>query len=233
MLLNDVQKRFSINYYSWAKEVLQGEMEADFPLLKTIPSCRPVIKYFRQLSDQQQLVAISVFSKRGHAEAVSLLGEVTTDEEATLLRSYLEFMNRATVQAGDEDSKQMTCVFDRDKFTRTLDLEVSPILGTLIEKGGRSYRRYARNLGVASVETIMDTGGRIHQLQYEHKLLISEGLIRDNISLLSCLGIIAGPTYWKHLNGDTSGAVIEAFKEICSAFINAVPTLLNNLPETA
>jgi hypothetical protein len=228
MLLNDVQKRFSINYYSWAKEALQGEMEADFPLLKTIPSCRPVIEYFRQLSDQQQLVAISVFSKRGHAEAASLLGEVTTDEEATLLRSYLVFMNRATVQAGDDYSKQMTRVFDRDKFTRTLDLEVSPILGTLIEKGGRSYRRFARNLGVASVETIMDTGGRIHQLQYEHKLLITEGLVRDHVSILSWLGIIAGPTYWKYLNDDTIGSVTEAFKEICSAFIKAVPALLNN-----
>jgi len=233
MSLEEVKKRFSINYYLWAKEVLQGEVESDFHFLKTITSCKPVIEYFRHLSDQQQLVAISAFSKRGHAEAVSLLGEVTTNEEARLLRCYLEFMNRATVRARDDDSKEVFPGFDREKFTRTIEFKIGPILGTLIEKGGQSYRRYARNLGVASVETTVDTGGRIHQLQYEHKLLISEGLIRDNISLLSCLGIIAGPTYWKHLNDDSSGAVTEAFKEICSAFIKAVPTLLNNLPETA
>lgn len=221
----EAKRRFSINYYSWSKAELQKEFESDFPFLKTISSCKSAVEFFRQLSDGQQLVAISAFSKRGHADVVGPIEEAATKEEVELLRNYLAFRRQAIVRASDDDMKDRRG-FDRVAFTRNVEAEVGPILGRLIEKGGQLYRRYSREFETFSVETTVHTGGRAPQLQYEHKLLAPEGIIREHISILSWLGIIWGPTHWRRVGDDTSEAVIEACKSVCSIFINAAPKLV-------
>jgi hypothetical protein len=97
MSLEKAKSRFEINHYLWANENLRQEVENDFPYLQTIPSCRPVIAFFQELSEQQKRTAVSAFSKRGHAEALNLLGETKTEEEDKLLGDYFAFMKRDIV----------------------------------------------------------------------------------------------------------------------------------------
>ena len=230
MSFADTKRDFSIAFYLWAKQSFEQEVASDFPLLKTIPLCVPLIDFFRHLSDRQQLIAIATFCKTGHSGAAGLLGERKTSEEAELLRQYGEFRNRSRLDPSRAESKleALSQKFDRVAFTKALESEIGPLLGCLVEKGGQSHRKYSKEFETFTIETWIFTGGPVRQLQYEHKLLAPEGAIFEHISILSWLGIVLGPTPWRPLSDDTSESVIKACKEACSMFINAAPKLVKS-----
>lgn len=227
MSLTDTKLHFSTEYYLWAKQSFEQEIASDFLLLRTIPACMPLIDFFRHLSDKQQLIAISAFCKSGcHSDAVALLGEKKTSEEAELLQKYGEFWRRSRSSGREDKLEMLRRKFNRVAFTKSIESEVGPLLGHLVEKGGQLYRRYSKEFKTFTIETWIFSGGPVRQLQYEHKLLTTGGVIYEHISILSWLGIVSGPTPWRPLSGDNSENVIKAFKEACSLFINAAPKLV-------
>jgi hypothetical protein len=226
MLIDEVRKRFAINYYTWAKERLREEVAKDFPILQRISPALPVIEFLRGLSDHQQLVAISAFAKRGHAEAAKLAGEITSDEEALLLHRYMKFIDETTAKSNADVQNKVQRDFDRGKFVRDIHAEVGSMLGILVEKGGRLYRVYLLKFESCQIKTMIFAGGQSPQLQYWHTLLVHDGIVREHIAVLSWFGIIAGTTYWNPVSDNNSKSVIETFKEVCSIFIKAAPKLI-------
>jgi len=149
-----------------------------------------------------------------------------TKQESELLEKYLKFVGWRIMMYDPTEPGLAIRSFDRNAFTKTVEAEIGPILGLVIEKGGRRYRRYLREFKAFRIETTVFTGGPTPRLVYDHRLLAPEGVICEMFSILSWLGIVNGTTDWKHIRNETSEAVIKACKKACSTFMDAVPNLI-------
>ena len=71
-------------------------------------------------------------------------GEITTNEESALIRMYLDFIRVAIAQSRDCDKRELLLDFDRAGFTRKVSVELEPVLGRVVESGGKLYREVTR-----------------------------------------------------------------------------------------
>lgn len=89
--------------------------------------------------------------------------------------------------------------------------------------------QYETKIGPWTVLTRIDTGGRFHQLTYDHCIILSnEKRLMEHISILSWLGI-SGQTLWRDLQKDDAETTADTVAQIVRHFMQAIPNLLQGL----
>ena len=212
----DIERRL----FRWALGDMEREIREGFPFLSAIRGslAQTAFAYLSGLPGEQQQAAGRGLVKRFQPRAAALEGLPVTAEEA---RHAEIFVGR--VSGG---SSRDSGPIDRRRLLAALKQQLKPVMGSGGERFGGGEWRYRVEQGPWVVSTYLDTGGRRHQLAYDHRIgtraVPDLGLV---ISVLSWLGI-AGQTSWDGLADPNVPETAELVARLCRHFLEALPEIL-------
>jgi hypothetical protein len=92
---------------------------------------------------------------------------------------------------------------------------------------------HSQQIGVWTVRTDFQFGGRLSQFCYWHRIIGPRYYeLRSTISIVSWMGIKGGATIWEWCTMDELAVGIEHAVSACFEFLEGVPVLLEDLPLT-
>lgn len=231
-----VKQEFSVRYYRWSMDYAQREAANSFPVLRSIKNVGVyhALSRLEPLKPEQRTVAVSALVKRFHAQAAILAGQPATEDEQDWIdgwnNSYRKFSFRYQLFKRRKQEKAVKQQpVDLKVLAKSLHKQVSPILGKRIEIT-RKTRVYESYIAGWRIETYIDLGlfrepiiGYWQRIWGEYPFALHEF-----ISPLSWMGISSG-TIWEQLTADDVEPAISSMVQLCSEFMNALPSLLDGL----
>jgi hypothetical protein len=121
--------------------------------------------------------------------------------------------------------------FNRRIFRKYIKAALGPILGSDYENWGGGNWRYCTTIGQWKVITWTDTGGKFHQVSYDHAIQVSktQRLFEGGLSIIRWYGIANSNTDWNDLKDEDAEQVAESLAKIIKHFLDAAPKLLEGL----
>lgn len=237
----ELNKRFAVNYYQWAKAEFQREINHEYPLLSTL-RCSASLKIYEFMLtlpvDDRRKLALAL-SKRGNQEAALLCDEPFSDYEKELLHAYsrhnvMEYpiigsvyycgpSKRAQEIEEAIKSKQLSAQHSNKTFRAAVLKRVSETLG-----GTPSIDQFGIITHVAEANdwkiiTSVALEGKF-PMRYTQFLTTSSGLYQET-SFLRWMGIM-GDTLWDLVTTDVTEDAIEQLVALCARFLSEGPKLL-------
>jgi hypothetical protein len=229
-----MSNRFTTNFFRWALEHSNKEIETDFELVRQFAGAG--VEFFLKEMDGldtrgKHLLARGLV-KRFHFDAVTVLHELSNVEEEELVRCYLEKGTRAFT-TGEWQALKPVEIGNRilkPDLRRRLLACVGNTLGNQIPgnmPGSVVFEVPLQSLD-ASVRTIVVLEGRGIALAYFQELWHPSGpRIATAVSALSWLGITGGPAAWEKVGEGNIERALVAIRNGAAEFIHAAPNLLS------
>lgn len=235
MELTEAKFKFEERCYLWAKDLLVGELSEGFPLLRDVKGtlAQHYVRILERLeSNEAHRMAHALLRRGVKPEILDKWGDAFTEEDQTYVDLYLQMIevedHKAAMERSPFESMQKK-KFNRKVFRNQIKTALEPVLGVDYEDWGGGNWRYCTSVGVWKVMTWIDTGGRYHQLCYDHSVQVSDVVrLCEATSLFRWFGI-AGQTDWQDLEDGDVEPVASSLAEIVDLFIKAVPKLLRGL----
>ncbi|MCE5200455.1 MAG: hypothetical protein ABFD54_12140 [Armatimonadota bacterium] len=235
MMYKEAQEEFNYRYYCWAREEAHLEIANGFPFMRRIDNayCRKHLRRMAQLSIEEQQAFTALLVKRGHEpRAVERAGDVPLSSEdiAKINRYFAEF----PLELDPEDQAFLqrelqgdpTAKLDRKRFREIIKESLRPIFGKEDRWGGGGCWSYTTSIECLQVTTYIDTGGRYHQLSYDHRIMFAEiEPLHEGISVLHWLGFSSG-TDWSQVEDSKAEETAHLLAELCDHFLKAAHGLL-------
>src|SRR2546428_355874 len=123
---------FAVRYYRWALDDARREVQADFPLLRTVRSALPIraVAYLEPFSETERLAKMTSLVKRSHRRAVSLTGDSWGAEDERVDEHYRD---AARVRRPEEEWRYDAMLHDpaklkinRRRFLAAVKAELDP-----------------------------------------------------------------------------------------------------------
>jgi hypothetical protein len=128
----------------------------------------------------------------------------------------------------EEESYRLT--IDRGRFLAAVKAQLAPVLGAGAPFSTTHEWRYDTPLGPWTLVTLIDVGGRAHQLAYSHDLHASVSRpLRQGVSLCGWLGIGGGHTTWDRLTQADTAEAARSLARVCAHFVQAAPALVDGV----
>jgi len=239
--VNSLQKAktiFEERLYRWSLAEWRREINEGYPLLRRLKysTARHVVLMMESFSKEHRWQMARALVKRFSPEGVHHCDEEFTEEDRRYIQMYLDMMEKAIwIEASQRPIIALhpePCLdkLKRKPFRKLLVQRLTPILGADYDhEGGLGWMAYETMVGPWKVRTSIDTGGRYHQLCYDHWILISEReRLYEGASLLRWLGI-SSQTMWQELDNSEAEWAAESLVKIVKHFMDAVPKLLEGL----
>jgi hypothetical protein len=230
---------FRLRLYKWAKQDAQREVQEDFPFLRQIKgsSAWRILALMESLSedDRLQLASSLVKGIAGEAALVAcneewnhidvnwrnkfrhacIIEPITYEIEEKFLRKIV--------------SGELSFKIRKKEFKSLLKSELQSVVGDL-SHGKGDILIYQKDLADWSIRTVIDIGGS-QQLRYDHQVIYANSqrelssLEPSSIHFLRWLGM--GETSWDYLTEEDTPLAAKTLSDICSHFMQALPSLLN------
>jgi hypothetical protein len=225
MFFARVQEELLVRYYRWALQQWDAELAGDLSTLRGACTLAgdQCIAFLRTLQPEARLLATRALTKRGHPQAIALLGEPPSPAEQRLLAQWDHFW----VWNHPGKKKGMT-LLSRRRAVAVIKERLGA-LGRLEAGGSFAEWHYTTEVqGHWQVRTDLDLGGRHGDLSYSQDLRVGDGqpVVRF-VSFLAWLGI--SQTKWRiAAESDAEGAALHIAR-FARDFLDAVPALTSGL----
>lgn len=239
MNLQQARQAFQVSYYRWAIEDFRREIDEGVPFLRALTPgwiCR-FLALMEQLRRDDQFRLARALIKRFHREALTLTGEYLSAEEARMIENYQNVMLMPSPEEQKlfelETSGRARFKVNRKKFAALIKEQLVAIVGDLLEPVDAYDGWYTISVAGWTIRTYVDTGGRYHQLCYDHTISAAPHMhLQEWINLLSWLGL-SSQTMWQFLNDGDISRTATALGSLCAHFMQALPKLLEGsaMPE--
>jgi len=210
---------FEKNYYVWAKERVDAELDSNFALIRSFQTSvgNRFLGTLLTLPQSEMQSTWKSLLKRFHTAGAVALGEPmsSTDHMATKEYDALCALSFAVVEPGFEPKAPF-----RKHQLQALACEViESRLKTRAETLGGKLVRFVSSHRNCMVHTFLDAGSRNYQLCYWHDVLASNGsLIGERLSFLECLGI-GSQTFWDHSVSDAEQSITNSLVDAVELFM--------------
>jgi hypothetical protein len=230
-----VVDEFRVRYYRWARDDARRELGEAWPLLRGVKSTLVIRALARLASlpaDRRPLV-VTALVKRFHRRAVELTGDTWDADEETIARDHVEAMR--ILQPEEEGYRQALLHapgrlrIDRVGFLASVRRELAPVLGDGAAFASKHDWRYETPIGPWTLVTLVDVGGRYHQLSYSQTIRARHPRpLAEHLSICAWLGL-GGQTAWDQITEAETPGAAQALARICAHFLEAAPPLLDGL----
>jgi hypothetical protein len=230
-----VVDEFRVRYYRWALREARRGLDEEWPLLRGVKSALVIrtLAYLTSLPADRRRLVVTTLVKRFHRRAVGLTGDTWGADEESIAQEYLETMR---IPQPEEEEYRQALLHDpgrltiaRSRFLAAVRSELAPVLGAGAAFAGQHDWRYDTSLGPWTLVTLVDVGGRYHQLSYTQTIRARHPRpLAETLSICAWLGI-AGQTAWDQVTEADTPGVARALARICAHFLEALPTLLDGL----
>ena len=236
-MLIEIKKKFDERLYNWALNNWKSEIDNDFPLLRGTQEHLVINMMKRLPSDEIRLLFAKGLLKRDRDKQILYSwGDPFTVEEKKLVQQYVDMvtgvvMGIVHIDPGNwRDPKEKPKKLNRKKFKNLIIESLIPIFGEAYQdRGDWQEWVYNKQIGPWKLVTSIDVGGNIHQLCYEHSIILSKRVrLAEGLSIVRWLGI-GGQTEWQGIDDSSAGSTAEIFARICRHFIDVAPKLLKDL----
>ncbi len=234
------EKKFKLKFYHWALADARREYSGGFPFLSRLKSTMvfDFLEFVDRLSTSERRALQVCMVKRFHEEGAFLAGDELNGEEGELIERFLKrnmkfdkLLGSVSVLSHSEakQSKELASgskkyQIERNKLRAALKREVASVLvvPAQISLKTNTEWRYATPVGKWTVDTAVDTGGRLFQLSYS-QMVNQRPHVRlvEHVSILNWLGI-AGQTNWDLLTDRDIPDAANLLLELSSHFIKAM-----------
>jgi len=236
-MLVEIKQKFDERLYRWALNGWKREIENDFPLLRGAEENLVVNMMGSLQSDEIRLIFAKGLLKRGRdRQILSQWGDPFTDEEQELVQQYVDMvtgvvMGTVHINTGKwRDTKEKPKRLNRKKFKNLIIETLIPTFGVAYQdRGDWKEWVYKKQIGPWKLVTSIDIGGSLHQLCYEHSIMLSERVrLVEGLSIVRWLGI-GGQTEWTSIDDSDAEATAKVLAKIASHFTESAPKLLEGL----
>jgi hypothetical protein len=227
---------FAAPYSRWALGDARREVRENFPFLRAVKSglVMRAVAYFESLAGDERLRAAIVLVKRSHRRGVELAGDSWGAEDEAIDHDYQRAARHARPE--EESYRQTllhepdTLTIDRGRFLAAVRAQLAPVLGAGAPFSTTREWRYDTPLGPWTLVTLIEVGGRAHQLAYSHTLQTSVSRpLRQGVSLCGWLGIGGGHTTWNRLTRADTAEAARSLARVCAHFVQAAPALVDGV----
>lgn len=245
-MLQPARDAFLARYYAWSLEESRKEFNQDFPFLRSIHNA-PVFRFLEAvtaLNRTEQTVLSTALVKRFNERGMEVAGDTLTREEAHYIDGYVGRSHREderfrAFSSPSRKEQELNLLeekgaihygFDTPKLRSVLLGRLVPIIGDVEGKWDHPTNwRHATSIGPWRVQTYVAISEAHAQLRYSHSISSSEDArLSEHESILKWLGIVS-QTYWDTLTDEEALKAAKSMELICRHFMNAVPTLLEDL----
>jgi hypothetical protein len=237
MDFQQAKDEFAVRYYRWALEDSQREVKEGFPFLHRIKGTASLrlLAAMESLQQEEQTHFSVALVKRFHLRALKLLNEHLTAEENELCRDYVSSILIPIPEEQEIERRIKAGTFhlrvNRKNLATLIKKELEPVLGNPSEIWGPREWWYMTSFGSWNVRTnVHMSEGHFYQLNYHHSIHPVDSMyeLENWMSVLSWLGITS-MTNWDLLTDADIPEAAETLAQLCSHFIQAVPSLLEGL----
>ena len=237
--MNSLQKAktiFEERFYRWSLADWQREIGENYPLLRLVKEARHVVSMMETLSRENRLQMALALVKRFNISVLARCGDAFTEKDQKFVKIYLDLMGKARWTEASQrpdialHPEAYLDKMNRKPFRKLIMRYLAPTLGAYYHDWGGGEWAYETAVGSWRVITCIDTGGRHHQLSYDHSIIVSDyDKLLEGTSLLHWLGIGSCQTMWLELKNSDVESTAEALARIIKHFMDAVPKLLEGL----
>jgi len=227
----NLRDEINVLHYRCALQLLAEEIRTGFPLLRrfqvlTVPR---LLAFLERQPGERQLKYTQALLKRRHQDALRLVGDAFTVEDQMAFEecSRAILIPTAAEMALDLQGGCFEHSPGKVKHCRARVLEdLKPILGANTEQRAAGWWIYRTEIRDWIIETELDLAGRGDIWSYHHDVgTKTQARLKENISLLSLLGICGGDTSWSSSSPDLAVAV-EAITTFCRVYIEQATQFL-------
>lgn len=234
--MNTTWCEFFKRYYEWSLKDWKREIDEGFKLIKMLndPASIHLIEIMANINYEQKLQMARSLVRNVNQLQLASINEQYSEEDKQFNLFYTESFRRYNNEEGlktpyEVSEYRLTKSFDKQRFLRCLINKLKPALNkpeSPVTGGGFEYKT---SVGKWYIWTIVDTGGKYHQLTYEHHIINSKGkMLFGGISFLRWLGV-SGQTMWQYLGNEDIERVSDEFSSIIQQFMNSIAHLLSGL----
>ncbi len=232
---HDAADEFAVRYYRWALDDAVREVREGFPLVRAVTAGLAIraVAHLESFTGDRRLAVAAALVKRGHRRGVELAGDSWGPAEDQIGQDYVQAVR---IARPEEEvyrrallSDPGTLTIERSRFLQAIRGELGPILGSGEPFSTPHEWRYDTPLGPWTLVTLVDVGGRQHQLAYTQTIRATIAHpLREGISLWQWLGL-GGQTMWNQLVEGNTPAAARSLARICAHFLRAAPSLVAGL----
>jgi hypothetical protein len=230
-----VVDEFRVRYYRWALGDARRELGEEWPLLRGVKSALVIrtLAHLASLPADRRPLVMTALVKRFHRRAVELTGDSWGADEEAIARDYLE---ATRIPRPEEEGYRQALLHEpgrltiaRSRFLAAVRGDLAPVLGVGAAFASERDWRYDTPIGPWTLVTLVDVGGRHHQLSYTQTIRSRHPRpLGEHLSICAWLGV-GGQTAWDQITeADTAGAA-RGLARICAHFLEALPALLDGL----
>jgi hypothetical protein len=226
---------FLVRYYRWALDDARREVQEGFPLLRGVKSTLVIraLGFLESFAEIDRPRVATALVKRFHRRAVGITADSWGPEEERVNRDYQDAMR---ILRPEEEWYRQALLhdpaalrLDRARFLAAVKVALAPILGAGEPFSSKHDWRYATPLGPWTLVTLLDVGGRAHQLMYTQTIrAVDPRPLHEGLSLCGWLGL-GGQTAWNQLTEADAPAAAPSLARICAHFLQAAPALVAGL----
>jgi hypothetical protein len=248
--VTELEKRFAVRYYQWAKGEFRREVESGFPLLSTLRNSvsLTIPEFIATLPDDEQWrFALALLRRGAHRLGAELCDEPLSAKEQRLLDSYYErtkvnsFVGTLSRVGPSTKEDEIRAAVERGtmkwqrsdkRFRELVRQKTSNTLGRPVSEdtqGPNGAVSFATAVGGWTVHTVISLSGANAPLRYTQVVASPhEPGFNRHVSFLSWLGI-AGDTAWDLLTADVAEEAVETLVILCRRFLREAPAWLPSL----
>jgi hypothetical protein len=236
-------QEFYKRYYLWCLEEWKLELTGNLSRLRSFEEqCYGdvIIRAFNEIPPDEVWNFCKALVKRFFPDKLHLWGEIITDRDREYIQLYFSMIERknlepifySTTQEEflEEMREKILSKTSRKIVQKKVIDSLYPILGNISEKDGTTWWQYETEIGPWKLKTCVDTGGRFHQLAYQHSIVCPEKcLLIEGVSFLRWLGIRGGGMDWDNITDENIDRIIANMTDLIKHFVNAAPKLLEGI----
>lgn len=231
MSIETLQREIEVTHYRLGMQTFVSEIQNGFPLLGTFEELTVprLLVFLKSHSINDQIRYATALVKRRNQKALSFLGELLTEEDKELIEHCSKAILIPTITEIECDLRRVNewanIKIDMQDFRKAVLKELCPIFGDPVQERSKGCWTYKMLFHDWIVETEVDTAGRRHILEYNHSILSIDGAtLKQDISVLSLLGISGQTYWWRTANGDWS-KIVHTLGLLCSFYTRSVASM--------
>lgn len=228
--LRRAREEFAVSFYRWAQADASDQAVQGFPLFAFLRDsiAAKYLRIHRELPVNQQPTFVRAMVKRTHETAVKLTGSAITEQEAQLIRCFID-----APLFSDQDRRATG--WERPRLTTSDRRRLAHLTAEFIKSGSdrEYYEECSPNVFVNhrvvegwTVSTSWEIKDK-QNLSYEHRIFVHgrpDAVLKEYTSITRWLGI--GETNWNLMLPSEIDECLRSAMLVSTYFLERVPNIL-------